>query len=172
MAETLLHWFNRFTDDPLKVQSRLNGRPVLLYEPAEQPETPDDEEAAEYRFKTQSGLTVPVIGGGEPMACVVEKNKQNAFKQRVTIGRTNNNDVVLEDASVSRFHAYLEQLNGEWVLVDAGSRNGSYLAGRKLPGRVPTTMANGSALRIGAVQLTFFTADGFIEMLKRRAAGR
>jgi hypothetical protein len=172
MAETLLLWFNRFTDDPSKVQSRLNGRPVLMYEPPDQATAPDDEDSEEYQFKTQSGLAVPVIGGGEPMACIVEKTKENAFKQRVTIGRTNNNDVVLEDSSVSRFHAYLEQANGEWVLVDAGSRNGSFVAGRKLPGRTPTSLTNGSALRIGAVQLTFFTAVGFVEMLKRRAAGK
>ena len=50
MAETLLLWFNRFTDDPSKVQSRLSGRPVLMYEPPEQAEAPDDETDPPDRF--------------------------------------------------------------------------------------------------------------------------
>lgn len=172
MAETLLLWFNRYTDEPAKVADRLSGRPVLVYEPAETEEDEDDEEQVPYQLKTQSGLSVPVIGGGEPMACVVEKTKENAFKQRITIGRTNNNDVVLEHASVSRFHAWLEGTGADWMLVDAGSRNGSWLSGRKLTGRTPTALSNGNALRIGAVQLTFYSALGFLDLLKRRASGR
>ncbi len=170
MAETLLLWFNRFTDDPSKVKARINGRPVLMYEPPEELESSTDDDD-EYQFKTQSGLSVPTMGGGDPMAAVVEKTKENAFKQRITIGRTGNNDIVLEDASVSRFHAFLEQLpGGDWQLVDAGSRNGTTLAGKKLTGRVGATLHNGAVLRVGAVQLTFLTASGFLEMLKRRAA--
>jgi hypothetical protein len=166
MAETLLIWFHRYTEDPGKVHARLNGRPVLMYEP---PERGLVEEDKEYRFTTQSGLTAPVIGGGEPMACVIEKTKENAFKERVTIGRTNNNDVVLEDASVSRFHAYFEQADGQWVVVDAGSRNGSFISGKKLPGRTPTPLFNGMVLRIGTVKLTFLSSAGFVELLERRA---
>jgi hypothetical protein len=169
MAETLLLWFNRFTDDPTKVKARLNGRPVLMYEPAEEPSIASGEDD-DYVFKTQSGISVPAIGGGDPMAAVVEKTKENAFKQRVTIGRTSNNDIVLEDNSVSRFHAYLEQAeDGEWGLVDAGSRNGSFVGGRRLSVRTRVALLNGNSVRIGAVQLTYFSAGGFLEMLKRRA---
>lgn len=170
MAETLLLWFNRFTDDPTKVKSRLNGRPVLMYEPS-QAESSEADDDGDYVFKTQSGISVPAIGGGEPMAAVVEKTKENAFKQRITIGRTSNNDIVLEDNSVSRFHAYLEGEGGsEWVLVDAGSRNGSFVGGRRVAVRTRIVLANGSAVRIGAVHLTFFSASGFLEMLQRRAS--
>ncbi len=168
MAETLLLWFNRFTDNPGKVRDRLNGRPVLLYEP---PETLTPSPDQDYLFRTQSGITVPVMGGGDPMAAVVEKTKENAFMQRVTIGRTNNNDIVLEDVSVSRFHAFLEQDEGVWKLVDAGSRNGTLVGGKKLSVRVGVVLQNGALLRIGSVALTFFTANGFLEHLKRRGLG-
>jgi FHA domain len=167
MAETLLVWFTRFSDNPTKVKDRLNGRPVLLYEP---PETLTPSPDQDYRFRTQSGITIPVIGGGDPMAAVVEKTKENAFKQRVTIGRTSNNDIVLEDVSVSRFHAFLEEDEGAWKLVDAGSRNGTVVAGQKLSVRVAVVLQNGAPVRIGAVQLTFFTSLGFIEHLRRRAS--
>jgi pSer/pThr/pTyr-binding forkhead associated (FHA) protein len=168
MVETLLLWFHRFTDDPAKVRARLAGRPVLVYEPPTE-DTLSGEDDEDYQLKTQSGLAMPAIGGGDPMAVVIEKTKANAFKSRVTIGRTSNNDIVLDDASVSRFHAWIEQTSQDWVIVDAGSRNGSTVGGRKLPARAPVTLTNGLAVRIGALQLTYYTAQGFLEMLQRRA---
>ncbi len=170
MVETLLIWFNRFTDDPAKVRARLSGRPVLVYEPKQEDTVDEDDD--DYQLRTQSGLAVPSIGGGDPMAVVIEKTKDNAFKQRITIGRTANNDIVLDDASVSRFHAWLEfrDQGQECILVDAGSRNGSLVAGRKLAPKAPITLTNGNVLRIGALQLTYYTAQGFFDLLKRRAA--
>lgn len=167
MVETLLVWFNRYTDDPSKVGSRLDGRPVLVYEPPTEDVLGDDDE---YPLRTQSGLSVAAIGGGEPMAVVIEKNKDNAFQRRITIGRTTNNDIVLDDVSVSRFHAWLEHQGGDWVLVDAGSRNGTTMAGRKLTARTPAPLSNGVPLRIGSMHLTFYTAEGFLNLLQRRAS--
>lgn len=167
MVETLLLWFNRFTDDPSKVRTRLAGRPVLVYEP---PDTVgEDEEDTDYQLRTQSGLSVPSIGGGDPMAVVIEKTKDNAFQRRITIGRTANNDIVLDDSSVSRFHAWIELQNEEWVLVDAGSRNGSTIGGKKIAAKAPAALSNGLVVRIGALQLTYYTAQGFLDMLHRRA---
>ena len=169
MVETLLLWFNRFTDDPGKVRTRLAGRPVLVYEPPTEDTVDEDDESDDYQLRTQSGLSVPSIGGGEPMAVVIEKTKDNAFQRRITIGRTANNDIILDDTSVSRFHAWIEQTTTDWVLVDAGSRNGSTVAGRKMVAKTPSVLTNGLVLRIGALQLTYYTAQGFLDMLHRRA---
>ena len=169
MVETLRLWFNRFTDDPGKVRTRLAGRPVLVYEPPTEDTIDEDDEDDDYQLRTQSGLSFAAIGGGDPMAVVIEKTKDNAFQRRITIGRTANNDIVLDDSSVSRFHAWIEQDNANWVLVDAGSRNGSTVAGRKVVAKAPSVLTNGLVLRIGALQLTYYTAQGFLEMLQRRA---
>lgn len=171
MVETLLIWFNRFTEDPAKVRSRLSGRPVLVYEPPTEDTLDEDDESDDFQLRTQSGLSVPSIGGGEPMAVVIEKTKDNAFQRRITIGRTGNNDIVLDDASVSRFHAWIEQVEQEWRIVDAGSRNGSTIGGRKVPPKATAVLSNGLSLRIGSLSLTFYTAQGFVEMLARRATG-
>ena len=50
---------------------------------------------------------------------------------------TTDNDVPLAwDEEVSRLHAELEHIKGEWALVDDGlSRNGSYLNGERIKGR-------------------------------------
>lgn len=170
MPESLLAWFNRFTDDPKKLEAKLGGRPVLLYEPPEEPPAATGDEDDDYQFRTQSGIAVPAIGGGEPLAVVVEKTKDNAFQRRVTVGRTSNNDIVLDDNSVSRFHAWLEHDERQgWVVVDAGSRNGTWVGARKLGPRAPAPLTSGVKLRVGVIELTYFSSEGFLKMLKQRA---
>lgn len=170
MPESLLVWFNLFTDDPARARSRLDGKPVLLYEPPE--EAPGDDEEEDFQLRTQSGIVMPAIGGGEPLAVVIEKSKENAFQRRITVGRTGNNDIVLDDTSVSRFHAYLQlDERQQWTITDAGSRNGSFVLGRRIAAKTPVALANGNPVRIGAVQLTFYSSVGFLEMLRRRAQG-
>lgn len=174
MPDTLLAWYTRYLDDPKKVEAQLKKRPVLLYDPPPEPkgegaigEGDDDDD---YQFRTQSGISTPAIGGGDPMAVVVEKTKDNAFQRRITIGRTQNNDIVLEDASVSRFHCWLQEDGGAWHLSDAGSRNGTSVAGRRLAAKSPVAVSSGTKVKVGAVELTFFSAEGFLAYLKKRAA--
>ena len=57
--------------------------------------------------------------------------------ESVTVGRRPDNDVALPwDQEVSRLHAVLERVKGDWTLVDDGlSRNGSYRNGERISGR-------------------------------------
>ena len=45
-------------------------------------------------------------------------------RDEATIGRSNDNDIVLNDFSVSRRHAILRKDNGGWVIHDNQSTNG------------------------------------------------
>jgi FHA domain len=173
MAETLLAWFAHYAAGPARLRERLAGRPVLLFAPRTEdgvavgPE--GDWGVPDRQLRTVSGVSLPVLGHGAPMAAVVEKTRENAFRERITLGRTGNNDVALDDPSVSRFHAWLERQAEGWVLVDAGSRNGTFVAGRRLQPREPLVLTNSVALRVGAVQLTFYSAAGFLDFLQRQA---
>jgi DNA-binding CsgD family transcriptional regulator len=73
----------------------------------------------------------------------------------VAIGRTAANDVVLDwDPEVSRLHAQLERVGGDWVLVDDGlSRNGCTVNGERL--RARRRLEDGDVLRLGSTNLTF-----------------
>lgn len=53
-------------------------------------------------------------------------------KERVTIGRIEDNQLVLADAGVSRLHAAIEYHDGDYYVVDLGSRNGVFLNGEKV----------------------------------------
>jgi pSer/pThr/pTyr-binding forkhead associated (FHA) protein/tetratricopeptide (TPR) repeat protein len=52
--------------------------------------------------------------------------------QRVTVGRVDANQIVIDDPSVSRHHARIQRENNKWVLYDLGSSNGTFVGGRPI----------------------------------------
>jgi len=87
-----------------------------------------------------------------------------SFPDRITIGRTSNNDVVIADHSVSRLHAYVRQGDG-WIVADAGSKNGSWLDEARLEPRRETQLSPGAVLRLGDVSATFYPAAALFDLL-------
>jgi hypothetical protein len=81
-----------------------------------------------------------------------------SFPDRITIGRTSNNDIAIADASVSRLHAYVKRAGTGWVIADAGSKNGSALRGDPLDARKEKPLPSRAVVRIGDVDLTFYLA--------------
>lgn len=72
-----------------------------------------------------------------------------------TIGRSDDNNFVLPDRWISRNHAMLQFMeSGEFYLIDLGSRNGSFVNGRRVS--VPVTLRNGDALTFGQTELQFY----------------
>jgi hypothetical protein len=69
--------------------------------------------------------------------------------RRMTVGRNEENDVPLPwDDQVSRAHAELEVVGGEWTVIDDGlSRNGTFLNGSRLTGR--KRLHDGDTMRFG-----------------------
>jgi pSer/pThr/pTyr-binding forkhead associated (FHA) protein/V8-like Glu-specific endopeptidase len=57
----------------------------------------------------------------------------SAIKQKKIIGSLASNDIVLNHSNVSRNHAQLiEKVNGEIVITDSGSTNGTYVNGQRI----------------------------------------
>jgi len=81
----------------------------------------------------------------------------------ITIGRSDDNDVVVPDVSISRFHAFVKEgANGEWLMHDAGSTNGTTVNGHSAPQQgqgSPVQLKSGDDVRLGQVDLTFLEAD-------------
>ena len=94
-----------------------------------------------------------------------------SFPDRITIGRTANNDVVIADHSVSRLHAYVRQAAG-WVVADAGSKNGSWLGPAALEPRRETALPPGAVVRFGDVRLTFYRSEELYDLLGGDHGGR
>ena len=71
----------------------------------------------------------------------------------VTLGRSRQCDVVLDDPNVSRQHAEIRPRGGSWVLTDLGSTNGSSINGRRIDG--PEVVKPGDELEIGTSVIKF-----------------
>lgn len=67
--------------------------------------------------------------------------------QPITLGRAEDSTLVLTDDYASARHARLVPRNGEWLLEDLGSTNGTYLDRAKVTG--PTPVPLGVPIRIG-----------------------
>jgi len=74
---------------------------------------------------------------------------------RVSVGRRPEADLALTwDSEVSRLHAVLERVAGEWTVVDDGlSANGTFAGADRISGR--RRLAEGDALRFGRTVVTF-----------------
>jgi hypothetical protein len=68
----------------------------------------------------------------------------------VRLGRAVDNDLVVDEASVSRYHAQLRWDGSQWLVHDLGSTNGSSVAGKRL-GSEPVALGLGQVVQIGAV---------------------
>jgi pSer/pThr/pTyr-binding forkhead associated (FHA) protein len=72
---------------------------------------------------------------------------------RVVIGRGEGCEVRLPDPSVSHRHASIRQKGGEYVVVDEGSLNGTFLGKVRLPPQTLRGIRSGELLRVGRVWL-------------------
>ncbi|MGA8643673.1 FHA domain-containing protein [Candidatus Binatus sp.] len=72
------------------------------------------------------------------------------MKDEISIGRGEDNDVVIPHASVSRQHARLMRRDGGFELMDLNSTNGSYVDDRQIRGS--TFLSSGSQLRLGDIR--------------------
>jgi FHA domain len=119
-------------------------------------------------------ITAPVhVGTGAIQPSQVEvyplvKKPAAAFPGKITVGRTVHNDVVLANHSISRLHLYVTHRDGQWWIADAGSKNGSWLAGQKLQPRREVPLQPTTPVRIGELFMTFHLASDAYEALGGR----
>lgn len=76
----------------------------------------------------------------------------------VHVGRSDDNDVTLDDVTVSRQHARFRRTEGVWQLVDLDSLNGTYVNRDRIDGQA--TLAGGDEVQIGKYRFVFLVGGG------------
>jgi pSer/pThr/pTyr-binding forkhead associated (FHA) protein len=84
------------------------------------------------------------------LACTAGRLAGTVFRvpeQGLHIGRSDDNNIVLDEDGVSRFHASFQYDNGSLWLQDAGSRNGLFVDDKRVSGH--KALKVGNVIKIG-----------------------
>jgi len=73
-------------------------------------------------------------------------------KDTVRIGRSNDNDLILADNTVSRYHTEIQKRKDDYIVADLGSYNGTRLNGKSIQ---KVFLKHGDKIQIGSSKLTF-----------------
>ncbi len=172
--------FGAFSDecrrDPLAFR-KLHGRAFLLLrrtgpEPLQQPARPT-------RTLVQPGPPeiMRELPPSEYLVFPIRKTERSLIARFYSVGQTRNNDIVIRDVTVSKFHAFFQDAaDGEgFVLQDARSTNGTFVNGMRVPRQGqgdPVVVRSGDRVRFGNVELSFLAADEFCELVRSADAVR
>lgn len=78
----------------------------------------------------------------------------------ISAGRAPDNQLVLEEVSVSRHHARLSVEGGRLTVEDLGSANGTFVAGERIVANVANVVPLGQTVRLGDVEIRFTPPSG------------
>jgi ABC-type multidrug transport system ATPase subunit/pSer/pThr/pTyr-binding forkhead associated (FHA) protein len=118
---------------------------------AAEPSPPALGEKIRISAQPQPGLIISVGG---------QMQKWALDKLEMSLGRSNDNDIVIAANVVSGHHARLQRVSGGFLIRDAGSRNGLTYNGQRISEKL---LAEGDVLTItGAVAIQYRSAIGFV----------
>jgi hypothetical protein len=131
---------------------------------------PGSEEEVNGWMGTMTGAFLARPRAEEPVVLELRKanRRVNPFAMGITIGRADTNDMVISDGSISRFHAYFVEVKGQWALVDAESKNGTWSGAQRLEPNTPAPIADKSRLRFGSVEVEFYLPGSFVTYVRQQ----
>src|SRR6476659_6843055 len=86
-------------------------------------------------------------------------------KSTITIGAMEDNDLVVSDDTVSRYHCRIVQEDTSYLLVDLGSTNGTFINRVRIK---EAYLKPGCTIGLGNTEVKFHAADEKVEILPSR----
>jgi len=108
----------------------------------------DDDNAVVHAGEVDPGEVMLVVRQGPEIG-----TRYTLHGDSVSVGRVPDNDIQLDDFTVSRQHAVLVRENQDWILRDLGSLNGTYVNNERVDECI---VRHGDALQIGRFHLVAF----------------
>jgi hypothetical protein len=101
----------------------------------------------------------------------IRKTERSIIARFYSVGQTRNNDVVIRDVTVSKFHAFFQDADDGkgFVLLDARSTNGTFVNEGRVPRQGlgnPVPVRSGDRVRFGGVELSFLTAQELCDLVR------
>lgn len=126
-------------------------------QPAAPQQTPPAPSVAAPRQATQTApaaprTPAPAPADDVPSRLVITKGAKNGLEMPLgdgplTIGRSNESNLIIRDDYTSTHHARLMLWNGRWVIQDLDSTNGTFVNGTRVT--VPTPVPTNTTVTIG-----------------------
>jgi hypothetical protein len=122
----------------------------------------DYEADASRRPGVPSALAEPPAGQAPPRAVPTDRllversdtHEQVALEgSTVTLGRSQDRDITVDDNRVSRTHLRFERQKRGWVVIDEGSANGTLVRNARVEAHQPTPIRPGDVVSVGPVEL-------------------
>jgi hypothetical protein len=113
------------------------------------PEEVDDENSPLDEIAAEGPALVVRSGGGRAGEHFSPQG------ERTTIGRSPDNDIFLDDVTVSRKHAVMSQNGDRFQIEDLGSLNGTFVNRRRIESS--TRLESGDEVQIGKYRLSFIS---------------
>ena len=121
----------------------------------------EGEDEGKVQFQTMAGGNIKDLVGAndaDPDLFLLSKPGAHAYTM-ITLGRTANNDVHLDNGAISKMHAYFKKDDkAGFNVTDAGSTNGTVVNGATLFKDEPKSLRGGETITFGnCFQATFHT---------------
>ena len=131
----------------LGVRSVADSSPVAAIEKLFAQSSPED----------QAIFEAVMNGTGESAMVVIHRGPAQGARFLIasegsSIGRAPANDIFLDDVTVSRAHATIKRVGGEFLFTDSGSLNGSYINSQQTSSH---TLSLGDEIQIGKFHMLF-----------------
>lgn len=103
-----------------------------------------------------AGGTRIIERGPKHLAMLVDKGRPDRrydLAGITNVGRARENQIVLDDATVSRHHAWIKSEGEEFLVFDIGSANGTFVNDQQV--EEPRRLQNGDVIRFGDAEFVF-----------------
>jgi hypothetical protein len=119
---------------------------------------------------TTSGSSTFSPNSDNPIVLQIRPESTRSDVAGIGLGRSESNDVVVQNSSVSRLHALIHRdaRSGEWRITDAGSRNGTFVNGMKVAAEQSAPLTDGITVRLGDVHMRFLLPNSFLTHLESK----
>ena len=113
----------------------------------------DQANSIEEALSDRASIQEPMLEG------VGEGNQGRRYRVRPgrqTIGRRTDNDIVIDEPSVSASHAWIMNQQGHYVIMNTLSTNGTFVNGKRVH---ESELNHGDRIRLGSAEFVFLTSD-------------
>ncbi|MBQ7159474.1 MAG: FHA domain-containing protein [Treponema sp.] len=93
------------------------------------------------------------IAEGSQVSYLMFNKQKITLAAKITIGRSTECDVVVDNKLVSRHHALIQKIRDAYFLRDDGSTNGTFLNGKRIPDGKYIKLNSGDKITIGSANL-------------------